>query len=410
MKKVLLASAALLALGTAAQASDPVKLSIGGYAIENVGYAHNNTGLQLNDVDVQDDVNVNFIGSAKLDNGITVGVEVDTFGSQRQDTRAVNSDCGKKGITGTGADCGGNGNVKRSFVTVGTAYGTAIVGEREDVGYIVHNSAPDVGSIGLQDGTWFQWVVSPKYHRAYTATNASRYDDRTQKFTYVSPSLYGLAAAFTYAPSISSSLAGHTSVPTASDNAVWAPAGYVNGANFGGDLYVYGLAYANTFGDVSVKADAGFGQANIANLRVYQGGLNVGYAGFTLGGSIFNRHVSDDATVNGFGGSVAQGLAYAGQSWDLGLSYKIGAYAVSLGYFHDTTKDGLEAVNGATNAYGGAADSTQVWSLGGAYTAGPGVTFRSGLEYISYKDGNGLGDPTHKNQGVAFVNGVKIDF
>lgn len=416
MKKVLLASTALIAFGAvSANAAEPIKLGLGGYMIENVGYANNSASEHKTSTDVQSDVNINFVGSTKLDNGISVAVEVDTFGSQRNDSRNVNANCGKtSNLPGGSVSCG-NSDVKRSFATISGAFGALVVGEREDVGYIVHNSAPDVGPIGLQDGTWFQWIAPASNHRVYTATNASRYDDRTNKITYVTPSFYGLAAGFTYDPNISLSTSGHTTITSSSDFANYANAGSVNGTDFGGDLYVAGLAYANKFGDVSVKADAGVGQANIANLTVYQGGVSASYAGFTLGGSIFNRHVGDDAHVNGVNNNaLAQTAAYAGQSWDAGLSYTTGPYAVSVGYFHDTSKDNQTTLaigsNGVAGAGVGAADSTQVYSLGGAYTAGPGVTFRAGVEYINYKDGNDSQNSANQNKGIAAVTGVKVDF
>ena len=432
MKKVLLASAALLALGTVAQAAEPVKLSIGGYAQEWAGVATNQNDAVFSSTvgpngaygsttsgsaankrasfDVQDDVNINFVGSTKLDNGITIGVEVDTFGSQRQDSR-TNPD--------------GNTDVKRSFVTVGTVAGTAIIGEREDALYIVHNSAPDVG-IGLQDGAWYQWVANPSHHKLYTATNTSRYDDRTNKLSYVSPSYYGFAAAASYVPDISrTNGAGTTSMPSSSDVngalngsaytacggstnscGLASGAGSVNGADFGtGDLYGAGLAYANTIGGVSIKADAGVGQANIANLRVYQGGLQISYAGFTLGGSILNRNVSSSATLGGADqGAETQALAYAGQSFDVGLSYTTGPYAVSLGTFHDTTKKW-----DTTDGY--AADSTNVYMLSGKYILGTGVALQASIGDVKYYASYKLAaDSSQENNGWLGLTGIRVDF
>jgi len=440
MKKVLLASAALVAFGaTAAQAADPVKLSIGGFATEFAGYAQNNDGLNLVKFDQQDDVNINFVGSTKLDNGISVIVEVDTFGSQRNDTRNGNTNCGKAGngskvllasygTTGGGAATCDNSDVKRSFVALAGGFGTAILGEREDVGYIVHNSAPSVGATGLQDGYWWQWVASPVNHRAYTATNPSRYDDRTNKISYVTPAFYGLAAGVTYVPSISLGAgSGSTSLPSNQDNANFLNTGYVNGSDFGGDLYVGGLAYANKFGDVGVKADAGVGQANIANLRVYQGGTQVSYAGFTFGGSILNRQVPSGGntaalknyTVDGtqvagttyLGNTIAKTAAYAGQSWDAGVSYATGPYSVSVGYFHDNS-DSSSLLNGT-----GKADSTDVWELGVAYILGPGVTLKGSLGDVQYKGDvvnttavNGQTNYKDNNKGVLAVTAVKVDF
>jgi hypothetical protein len=417
MKKVLLASAALLALGTAAQAAEPVKLSIGGYATEFAGYAGNKDSAIFTaaettssaadhkvSFDTQDDVNINFVGSTKLDNGISVGVEVDTFGSQRLDSRTNSS---------------GNTDVKRSFVTVGSAFGTAIVGEREDALYIVHNSAPDVGAAGLQDGAWFQFVADPAYHKTFNATTTSRYDDRGNKISYVTPSFYGLAAAASYAPDIGKNTAGgHTTVQSSSDtngnniaanNSTTSTQGHglVNGTDFGtGDVYGAGLAYANTFSGVSIKADAGMAQANIANLRLYQSGLQVSYAGFTVGGSLLNRNVDSKATLGtqGTQGLGTEAAAYAGQSWDAGVAYANGPYAISLGYFHDTTKK----AEGTTGHVGYAADSTQVYALGAKYILGPGVALQESIDYVDYKThSTNSGD---SNKGVLAITAIRVDF
>jgi len=403
MKKVLLATTALIAFGAvSANAAEPVKLAIGGYMIEDVGYATNGSGQAKSNVDVQSDVNVNFVGSSKLDNGITVGVEVDTFGSQRKDTRNV---------AYNGA--AGNSDVKRSFLTASGGFGALIVGEREDALYIIHNSAPDVGDVGLQDGRWFQWVQTPANHRVYTATNTSRYDDRTQKISYVTPSFYGLAAGASYVPSTSLSSAGHASIVSNSDNANLTNTGSVNGTDFGGDVYGAGLTFNNTFGGVSVKADLGAAQANIVGLDVYQGGLQVGYAGFTFGGSILNRHVGSSATVDVgslgrvTGQRLAKTAAYAGQSWDAGVAYATGPYAVSLGYFGDRSKD--DGISG-TMGNGGGADSTGVWTLSGAYTMGPGVAWHNSVSKVTYTDGAGGQTAANANKGYAVVTGLRVDF
>src|SRR5208283_4803083 len=109
MKKVLFASVAAVAFGAvAAQAADPVKLTIGGYADQWAGYAGNKTtalGYDAVKFDTQDDVRINFSGSTKLDNGISVSVEVDTLGTQGTNSH-TNPD--------------GNKNVQKSFIAVGS--------------------------------------------------------------------------------------------------------------------------------------------------------------------------------------------------------------------------------------------------------------------------------------------------
>jgi outer membrane protein OmpU len=422
MKKVLLATTALIAFGAvSANAAEPIKLGLGGYAAEYVGAASNKFGVgsttagtllntKLNTVDIQSDINVNFLGSTKLDNGITVGVEVDTFGSQRKDSRNV-------AYNGTA----GNSDVKRDFITVSGAFGALIIGEREDALYIVHNSAPDVGTVGLQDGTWYQWVEDPANHRTFNATSTSRYDERTQKISYVTPAFFGFAAAASYVPNISLSSSGHTSIGSAADNNIGTgglKSGMVNGTDLSGDAYGAGVAYTNTFGGLSIKADAGAAQANAAGLTLYQAGTQVSYAGFTLGGSILNRHVGSsaiyatgaDSTIDkntALTNAQTKTAAYAGQSFDVGLSYTTGPFATSVGYFHDTSKDdGTHALIGS----GGGADSTNVYVLSGAYTMGPGVVWQNSLAHVQYKSGDGSTSALDHNSGNLLVTGIKVTF
>jgi len=436
MKKVLLASTALVALGAvSAQAAEPIKLSLGGYIVENIGYAENNkfnastapAATKKVQFWNQDDMTISVIGSTKLDNGISVSVQADLYGTATPPSRSINGACGKTNVL-TGAVnvatyCAGNEVIKRSYATVATAVGTLIVGEREDATYIVHNSAPDVSPLGpIGDGYWYWWVSSPSKHRGLSLDNDSRYDGRGNKISYVTPAWNGLAAAFSYVPSISLyQNSGPGAGPSSSDAANSVTTGYINGTDFGGDAFGGGLAYANTFGALSVKADATVVQANIANLTIYQGGINLGYGGFTVGGSILSRDAGSNESVNGvyttaaasgIGGAgvtaaaLAQALAYAGNAMTVGISYKTGPLAFSGAYFHDNSKS-LVGFNGT-----GKADSTEVYQFGTAYTAGPGVTFRGGVSYVNYKGSvlAAASPQNNNNDGIAVVTGLKLDF
>ena len=439
MKKVLLATTALLLVSAvSAQAAEPIKLTVGGYMKQWVGFADNKddtanlTGSNVSSTtyaanrlanltttqdnkakfDTQNDGQITIAGSTKLDNGISVGAEVDLFAFGRQDSRNNNQNVAKDGLAGNSA-------VKRAFATVSGVFGTLIVGEREDVGYIVHNSAPDVG-IGLADGDFSNWIINPKNHRLYELTTAARYDDRANKVSYVTPSLYGLAAAFSYVPDISLSTQGRNKTVASSDVALLpTTTGIADGQDLGGDLYVGGLAYKGEFGGVGIKADFGVGQANIANLRVFQGGTQISYAGFTLGGSLFNRDVDGhsiryfsyapgtsafSSTLNtSYNKSTVKGAALAGTSWDAGLSYATGPYAVSAGYFQDRSNNIV-----GSNLTSAAADSTYVYMLSGKYIMGPGVAFKTSAMHVDYV--SGVKNTANENKGFAWISGIQLDF
>jgi predicted porin len=444
MKKVLLAGSALLAFGAVtAQAAEPIQLGLSGTIVENFGYVNNYTlngagtpaATKLNKFHEQDDGTISIKGSTKLDNGITVAAQWDLYGYSGSQSRSVNSACGRtSNLTGSAAtnQCAGDIAIKRAYVTIGSQAGSLILGEREDATYIVHNSAPDVSPLApIGDGYFYWWVVSPANHRTMTLDNDSRYDDRGNKITYISPSFHGLAAAFTYVPTVSTSAGSGSGTPaTSNDFATFIGNGQINGANFGGDAYGGGLAYSDNLRGVGVKGDATVVQANITNLRIYQQGLQLSYGGFTLGGSSMIRDVPSDAVANGLdtdakvtnalvaagvsaanaagnsAGAFAQAAAYAGNTYTIGLSYTTGPYSLSAAYFHDNSKS-VRALNGT-----GKADSTDVYDIGAAYAAGPGVTFRAGVGYVDYR-GDVLSTATkylNNNSGIAALTGVKLDF
>ena len=82
MKKILYGTTALLAAGmisSAANAAEPLKLQLGGFADWMVGYADQDGQFEAtqgttkyNAVDVRGDVEVHFKGESQLDNGLTV--------------------------------------------------------------------------------------------------------------------------------------------------------------------------------------------------------------------------------------------------------------------------------------------------------------------------------------------------
>jgi len=395
MKKVLFASVAAIAFGAvAAQAAEPVKLSLGGFANEWAGYASNKDSATYTTAgkpvsfDTQDDIRLQFTGDTKLDNGIGVSVEVDTMGTQGYNSHTQN---------------GSNKNVYKSFVAVSSVIGTIEAGEQDNVGALIHNSSPDVGGIGGQDGNWMNWIEAPAGFKETQQRTYAGDDRSSNKVIYVSPSFYGLAAGFSYTPSLNPADTGHTTIVSSADvTAAGVPQG---------DLYVYGLAYTNTFGDVSVKADVGSGNANVADLHVYQGGLNVGYKGFTVGGSYLKREIGSDknaaSTLLGNGTTVATGAylaeaAHVGQSWDAGVSYVTGPYGVSLTYFHGTSAN----AGGSTTATSTSTDKDYAWTLAGAYDLGPGVKLTESLFIVDYKGSSSA----NNNHGFAAITGVGVTF
>ncbi len=375
MKKILTASTALVAFGalaTGAQAAEPLKVGVSGYMQQWIGYADNDNyrtsrpataatnaaGTERSNVDVQSDTEVHFKGSTKLDNGLTVGVTVEMEGA---------------------------GGVDEQYLTVSGSFGQIKIGQEDNVGALIHNASPDVG-ISLQDGDVAKWIASSNVIGGTMQTFASD-DSDAEKIIYVSPSFMGLAFGASYTPDIRSN--GDTSIAAA-----------------GQDLWVAGFAYANEFSGVKVSADVGAGWANgidqaaAANtgFTVYQGGLNVSYAGFTVGGSYMNRKYENTRLA-----ATAFADAGDGYAWDAGVSYATGPYAVSLSYFQSSYE-------GAVGANNGNEDEIQSWMLSGKYTMGPGIDARASLFTAEYDDEAGAATPANSNEGWGLVTGMTVTF
>jgi len=122
---------------------------------------------------------------------------------------------------------------------------------------------------------------------------------------------------------------------------------------------------------------------------------------------------------------VTKWAAYAGQSWDLGLSYAAGPYSVSLGYFRDQSKNdvsngvlanSISAYTGAKGSFsGGGHDTTEVWMLSGAYILGPGVTWKSSIGLVDYSTtGSSVVSAaqvkSNENKAPLAITGIKVDF
>lgn len=414
MKKLLLASTALLAGSAfAAQAAEPVKLSVGGFLqgqviIMDQDKVANAAGAvtEAANVDTQSFGQINFKGSTKLDNGIGVDVAVETLATQWADSRNASGANGSRGN-------GNNGNVRRAYLALTSSFGQIILGQREDYGFITANSAPDVGW-GVQDGDWGNVFNLPAGYYANWTTNNSRYNARTEKITLITPTFAGFSAGFTYTPDINQGNTGNLAIASDTDTVANAAVGgsLINRSAFAGDQYQVGATYTNKFGDVGVKANVAVSQFDVANMTTYQGGLQVTYAGFAVGGSIFNRDVGKSERVYTSTGAVynGRGLMRAGTNFDVGASYTTGPYAVSLGYFQDKSKGlaGATADNANSLLGLGAAGKTQVYSLAGKYAMGPGVDFRTSFYYADL-DSNRTTQYS-ENKGFAVISGVRVTF
>ena len=368
MKKFLVATTALVAvaaLSTTAQAADPIKLSIGGFMHQWVGYTDNENdttvadGVAMSEVGTWSNAEIYFRGNTKLDNGLTVGVNIDTERSG-----------------------GADGVSDDTFLSVSSAsLGTVKIGSTKGVSYGLSHTHGDV-ALGLSDTDATSFVANNLGLDLDTLTSSTD----GHKAIYLTPNMGGFQAGVSYG------LVNETNVGSADLRTT------------GNDLqYNAGIAYNGDMGGVSVGADVnyeliedggitGVDVSNEENIRV---GVQVGVAGFTVTAAF--QDVDNNANITNADA----------QKWEAGVKYATGPYAVSLGYLNVQTDDNTTA------ATAGAAleDESQFWALSGSYDLGAGVTFAGSvfnLDNDDASDNAAFSANDANNWGV--VAGLKVSF
>jgi outer membrane protein OmpU len=422
MKKILFASTAIVAAtmitsGTAS-ASEKINLQLGGFSKWWVVGVWNSADYQqssataggtnarsYNNVDVKGDNEVWFGGSTTLDNGLKVGVDIHLEAGGHTD---VTTD-----------------TIDKSYIYVEGGYGKIIAGKVKNGTSLLHVQAPDAagnwGNGGIMTGNYA--VAKPASVNIMSGGNTTTIDSvgNSKVITYVAPTFYGLTVGASYLPT------ANTSSNAGGVDASRTTANIDAGATLR-DIAGAGALYANTFAGVGVKVSAGAvtakyrGDQNITTSgnasalpstwfeQAY--GTQLTYAGFTLGGSWHqqrNNGVNDTADAASLGEQTQyKGSLGNGSSFDLGLQYATGPYAVSMAYYHSAVQHNMMNANAALNGN----DTVDAYQLSGKYSLGAGVDLLASAGYIEY---NGAapkvtpGDVNH-NSGWTVMSGLSLTF
>lgn len=407
MKKVLIASTALVAAtlvsAGAASASEKIKLNLGGYskwwvvAAQQQGAYKTAANIQPATVDVMGDNEVYFGGSTTLDNGLQVGIDIQLEAGGHGDTRS------------TGVNTSGTTDViDESYVFIAGGFGKVIVGSKNNGTYLIHNTAPDAAGNwnegGILSGGFAIKQPAAVHSLGQIATDANATatgtraggtgnttailtDGDSEGVTYVSPTFYGVTFGASFKPNGLNE--DNRGVETAAM-----------------PVYGAGLLYTNTFGGVGVKGDIGYAQYNPSHAaqtlaheqqREYSAGLQLSYAGFTLGGSY--RQVADNLKSDPVHNTLLDTTSYDGRAWDAGLQYASGPYAVSFTYFNSKVE------GDTTNSKD---DTIDVYQVSGKYTLGAGVDVLATVGYAKFDDESV--SAANSNKGWAAMTGLSLAF
>ncbi len=346
MKKILVASSALVAVAFAgqAQASEKISLSVGGYMEQWIGAADQDTPKAGGaPTAFQSDTEVHFAGSTTLDNGIEVGAKIELEGEGGNDTSMVDE----------------------QYLYVNGGFGQVKLGAEDGAAADMGITAPSVGPVGVNDGDLGNWVNTNTLPDTVIPAGGD-----AKRLTYYTPVLGGFRAGVSYTNDSGSE----------NDDA----------ANSGDNIVSGGIEYNGDFDGVSVAVSL-VGEHQ-GEGEWYGVGANVGFGAFTVGGSVLMQD-----------GEFGQGEATAHPDdttdFDLGVSYAMDAATVSLGYGYGEA-DSTSASDGV--------DEISTVDLGLAYTLGAGVTWKSSVFWFDDqgKDAGSADD----NEGFGAVTGLVLSF
>jgi len=330
MKKVLYGTTALVAASMvtvgAASAAERIKIKVGGYYQSLFAVTDQNklSGTKYRQTAVEQEGEIHFKGETTLDNGLTVGVQV------QLENRSVGD------------------QIDEHYVYLEGGWGRFVIGAENSAAYLTGNWAP-TAVVG-------HGVDSPNFSRhvfiggARSSTAITRTSD-ANKVTYYTPRFGGLQLGASYTPE-ASRRGGH-------------------GRNFGvvtagtqlENVFEAGMNFSQTWDEVSLTVTAGYltGESptggGTPDPDDWRAGAEIGFGGFTVGAS-YNEH---------------DGLA-AGDinTFSVGATYGTGPWTVGAGYLQSD----VEKVR----------DDYEVWEVGGKYALGPGVTVSAGLQHHQSRD------------------------
>lgn len=309
MKKVLLATTAAAALAAfSAPASAQMTVKLGGFVNFEAGFWDDNVA-NSNDREFRNDTEVHVRADGKADNGLLYGVhvEIDSAGTSL--------------------------NYDEANLYVAGNWGRIELGDQDGASEQLSIYAPVVG-IGQVDGDYADFVAG----LGDLVLNAPDSSDAT-KATYFTPTFAGFRAGVSYATESN----GGDSVLTVEPSA-----GYSDwieaGVNYSGEFSGFSVALSGTYS----QAD---GNGFTDDFNAWQAGAQVGFAGFTVGGSYVDM---DD-------------FAYE-KAWNVGATYATGPFGVGVSY---ASQDGATGVG-----------DIELLAIGVTYTVAPGLAVAA--DYHNY--------------------------
>ena len=353
MRKLLFSTAALVAVGgmlASSPAVAQVEISVGG-TFDGIFHAISqeaDTDRRNNVVD--SDGEIWFRGSTTLDNGLTIGVNVELEAQEAGD------------------------QIDESFLTIDGAFGRIIVGEDDGA----------MGAMGIYPahaGVGLAGVLYSTHSRVYTGgfpqflgdgAFGLGFDGDNEKIVWYSPRLNGVRVGLSYTPDNDQNDHGLDSADAGQQSEVIGIGGNWSGTFDGGAVSIGG---GYTTGSLEAAA-----APNDTDRSEWIAGASVTMQGITLSG---NYSVDDNGKSDNFDRTtIAIGAVHSMGPWRYGISYAMTEW-----------EQGTASSNVASGV-----------SIGTNYALGGGVSLGAEVQFWDYDD-NAAG-----NQATVGLVGTKINF
>ena len=374
MKKILLGSTAIVAAGMiasvpSADAASKMKLGVGGYMEQWFGFTSGDDGVaqDYSGFDIKSDPEIFFKGSTKLDNGITVGVNVQLEATQNGD------------------------QIDEQYMFVKGSFGQIIIGDENSAMYKMHYAPSDFG-IGMNSGDVTAWN-KPVTDAEGDSINMGSHYRSPFGATYIEPDAVNDSAKISYfTPRVSGFQLGLSYGPDGNQDSNGLP----NRDAANTDYIMVGANFKQKMGGMSVGISGGYGTVTDAAAggvepEATSFGIKLGMGGVSAGVSYAN--------FSDHGEKDQEGI-------NAGVAYSSGPMGVSIAYFHGE-KDGN---NGDAATLNNQAER-DVIHLSAKYAMGPGVTLAGTLGHAVYSsDDADLDNSVNESASTYVVMGLKVGF
>ena len=321
-------------------------------------------GANRQDFNIINEGEIQFTASTTLDNGIGVKVRIE-YEAHNQG--------------------GGGTNADERWVEFSGGFGQLRLGSDDNASNVMQYQAPVVaGQMGVNTPTFALALPGGNRVGTYPTTYINTGGD-AEKIIWFSPRISGFQLGLSYAPDdAKNDQAAQGNYFPSFDN------------NAGGqeDVFSVGVNFVESFNDIDIAVAGGYLQGNLEantaggnadDMESFSAGLNVGFAGFTVGASLA---ISNNGIDNNGDSTV----------WDAGVTYSTGPLSVGFTYLNAEAED--------PNT-GGDDESDQV-VLSANYNIGPGVDLWGGVKFFEYDDDQG--DAANENDGYIVAIGSSVSF